>query len=354
MGDQIYSDAPGRFSLFDEQFFASVAPRGRKTVLDCTRQELRALYQRRYRHFWGIPEYQALQATCPSYPTMDDHELVDNFGSHPIHSEPAWNALRLGALDAFYDYQGSRVLPDGAFTQTPREFHYSFRYGACAVFVMDLRSQRRATEAEVEMYSTYQLQELERFLGESASAPLVALVISVPVLYMDSWLATAVASIAGQDSDAGDRWSFEKSLRSRDRLLGVIHRHQRLHPRQRLMLLSGDVHVGCAARLDWDDGTPPLYQLTSSALSNYNGRVMSWLAERVPQTATRVECAGEFGGSVSLLDAPSGHHKNPYGGLNLGVVDVHLENSHAELEFKLFSVAENSEEPELVFESGRI
>jgi hypothetical protein len=41
---------------------------------------------------------------------------VDNFGTPPEHSEPAFQNLRAGALDAFYDYQGARALQrqDGA------------------------------------------------------------------------------------------------------------------------------------------------------------------------------------------------------------------------------------------------
>ncbi len=47
---------------------------------------------------------------------LDDHEIVDNFGTPPEHSEPAFQNLRAGALDAFYDYQGARALQrqDGA------------------------------------------------------------------------------------------------------------------------------------------------------------------------------------------------------------------------------------------------
>jgi alkaline phosphatase D len=354
MGDQIYADAPGCCSLFDPDFFASIAPAGRKALLECTRHELRAVYHRRYHAFWGIREYQLLQAECATYPIMDDHELVDNFGSDPRHAEPAWNQLRLGALDAFFDYQASRVLPSETFHATPREFHYSFRYGACAVFVMDLRSQRYPRADEIEVYSTEQLQALTSFLTENADAALVALVISVPMLYVDSWVANTAATLIGQASDAGDRWTLSQCARARERLLDAIRRHQRQHPAQRMLLLGGDIHVGCAFRLDWADGVPSLHQFTSSALSNYTGRVMSWLAERVPYAATTLKSGDGASGNVTLLEGTDGHDKNPFGGLNFGIVDVNLESGRAELEFKLVSVRDDSEEPDIVFASGRV
>ncbi len=354
MGDQIYADAPQCCSLFNPDFFARVAPAGRKALLECTRRELRAVYHTRYRAFWGMPDYQLLQAECATYPTMDDHELIDNFGSDPRHAEPAYNQLRLGALDAYYDYQASRVLPIAAFNRTTREFHYSFRYGACAVFVMDLRSQRYPRAGEIDVYSTEQLQALTRFLADNADAAVVALVISVPVLYVDSWFANTAATLVGQASDAGDRWTLSAALRARDRLLGAIRHHQRMHPEQRLLLLGGDIHVGCAFRLDWTDDLPSFHQFTSSALSNYTGRVMSWLAERVPYAATTIESAEGYKGNVVLIEGTKGQDKNPFGGLNLGIVDVHLDAGRAELEFKLVSVRDDSEEPEVVFASGRV
>jgi alkaline phosphatase D len=354
MGDQIYADAPQCCSLFDSDFFARVAPAGRKALLECTRRELRAVYHTRYRAFWSMPEYQQLQAECATYPTMDDHELIDNFGSDPRHAEPAYNQLRLGALDAYYDYQASRVLPVAAFQQTTREFHYSFRYGACAVFVMDLRSQRYPRDGQIDVYSTEQLQALTRFLADSADAAVVALVISVPVLYVDSWFANTAATLVGQASDAGDRWTLSAAQRARDGLLGAIRSHQRKHPEQRLLLLGGDIHVGCAFRLDWADGLPSFHQFTSSALSNYTGRVMSWLAERLPYAATTLESPDGYKGDVVLIDGVKGLNKNPFGGLNLGIVDVHLDAGRAELEFKLVSVRDDSDEPEVVFASGRV
>jgi alkaline phosphatase D len=306
------------------------------------------VYHARYRAFWGVPDYRALQTECATYPIMDDHELVDNFGSDPRHAEAGWNQLRLGALDAYYDYQASRIFPHSAFHQTPREFHYSFRSGACAVFVMDLRSQRYPRAGEVDVYSTEQLQALTRFLAQSADAKLVVVVVSVPVFYVDSWLANTAATLAGRSSDAGDRWTLAECLRD------AIRQHQRSHPDQRLVMLGGDIHVGCAFRIDWADGLPPIYQFTSSPLSNYTGRVMSWIAERVPHASCHFEGSNGLVGDVVRMDGTEGCGKNPFGGLNLGIVDVHLDSGRAELEFKLVSVRDDSEEPEVVFASGRV
>ena len=50
---------------------------------------------------------------------------------------------------------------------------------------------------------------------------------------------------------------------ARDRLLAVLHAHQRAAPDQKLVLLSGDVHQGAAVTLQWPDGLR-IYQFVSS------------------------------------------------------------------------------------------
>src|SRR5690606_26105461 len=140
-GDQMYADYPPRLSLFDADHFAHVAPPGRRALTDCTAAEVRRIYQRRYRHYWAVPGWQALQVECACLPILDDHEIVDNWGSAAAHREAGWQAVGEGARAAYADYQHTRVA---APSETPAPcFDYDVEYGAVAAHVMDLRSQRR-------------------------------------------------------------------------------------------------------------------------------------------------------------------------------------------------------------------
>ena len=90
-GDQMYADDPGIFSLFQESL---LDPAGRPStegprkadILKCSRQEVRRLYDLRYRMFWSMPAIREMYANYPCYPTLDDHEIKDSWGNDPKHS----------------------------------------------------------------------------------------------------------------------------------------------------------------------------------------------------------------------------------------------------------------------------
>lgn len=321
-GDQVYSDYPPRFSLFSREHFARVAPPGRSTLLDCSAEEVRALYHTRYRAFWALPEWRALQAHFPSYPMLDDHEVVDNFGSDVEHGRDRWRSVREGALAAYHDYQGSRL--DAA--RGAGGAHYGVDYGDVGVFVADLRSQRRVDEGEDgpqgQVLSPVQLAELEGWLRAHREAAVVGLVLSVPIAFMPSWVARLLGAL-GRSNDAVDRWSHPLFKRDRDALLGLLHAHQQHTPRQRLVLLSGDVHVGYGCEIRWK-GEPArvAYQFTSSAVTHFQGPVASRLFPLLPRSQAQLQVGEPPYPEVNLLRGRGGRGKNPYGGVNAGVVHV--------------------------------
>ena len=346
-GDQVYADYPPRFSLFTPKHFARVAPPGRASLLDCTAEEVRALYHTRYRAFWALPEWQALQARFPGYPILDDHEVVDNFGSDEAHHQDGWVAVRNGALAAYHDYQGSRVDA----RRGTAGAHYGFDYGDVGVFVADLRSQRRVDGPEGHVLSPGQFAELEAWLRARRRAPLVALVLSVPIAFMPSWAARVVGGAERRHKDAVDRWSHPVFKRDRDALLALLHAHQERSPGQRLLLLSGDVHVGYGCEIRWPGPQKRVtYQFTSSAVTHFQGRVLSRVATLVPRTQTQLRVGAEPHPRVRMLPDREGKGSNPFGGVNAGVVHVRREGGRAQLALELLGVRGKAVAP--VFHSG--
>lgn len=339
MGDQMYADYPQRLSLFDPAFFATLAPPGRRTIHDCTREEVRALYQRRYRAFWSIERFRELLASYPCYPVPDDHEVCDNFGSAPEHASPAWEALRDGALDAFDDYQGlltaARTVPRRA------SFDWSLRYGAVGAFGLDVRSRRRHDGASLRVCADEQLDALERWLGASSALDVVMVVSSVPLAIFPAWVASLGSRLLGKDSDAADRWSHPDAAGSRRRLTAMLFEHQRRNPRQRVLLLGGDIHIGCAVRFVWRDrAVPPLYQLVSSSVSNLTDALRRKLGKAVAHLDGGADDLWE---RSELLPGAPGADANPFDGLNAGVVGIarRPDGGH-DVSFELISHAPGS------------
>ncbi|HTV24191.1 MAG TPA: alkaline phosphatase D family protein [Polyangiaceae bacterium] len=361
IGDQMYGDYPLRCSLFDPEYFARVAPPGRQTLLECDRDEVRQLYQRRHRIFWKHPAFADLQARFPCHLILDDHEIVDNFGTSVEHAEPHYENLRQGALDAFYDYQASRAL-GREHGRRPDAFYQSFAYGSVAAFLMDLRSERRAGAERIDVCSERQWQALADFFAQNRDKHVLFLALSVPLLHVPDWLATAGTLVTDSDGDVADRWTNPKMAESRDRLLRAIHEHQSHNPQQRLVLLGGDVHVGAVSRFAWSDDARDTYQLIASALSNRDGFLVRNLVELVPRIGAVVGHDGNADFEGELLppgpDSQSeGTACNPFGKLNVGLIEVERQSSHeSSVRLKLLGVSEDDGPPrtKVMFDSGRL
>jgi alkaline phosphatase D len=349
VGDQMYADNPPPLSLLDAAHFATVAPPGRMRLHHCTPAEVRRLYQRRYRHFWSSPAWQALHASFPCYPILDDHEIVDNWGTKPAHQTPEWRAVGEGARAAYVDYQGSRVLPGGG--KPPESFHYTVSYGHLGAFVMDLRSNRTGGE-DGRLFSKAQGAALRHFLHEHRDKKCLCIVLSVPVIHLPRIPVKVVGYLAHWNEDFADRWSTGGHCRDRDRVLHWLAAHQRQHPRQRLVLLSGDIHIGCVHEVRWSPRGPMLYQLVSSGITNDIGVLMqsiSTLLIRLNRHVTTED--GALRARVRLLKGVGRQRQNPYGGVNVGILEIETPTPETSPTLRFFLYSHQGEEPICVYQS---
>ena len=348
MGDQVYADYPPSRSLFSADYFARIAPLDRATIFECSRAEVRQIYQRRHRQFWAPPGFQALQASFACYPMLDDHEVVDNFGTDPAHAETEWENIRGGALDAFHDYQASRVHP-----QRPECFDYGFEWGPAAFYVMDVRSQRRTRDGQTEVFSQAQVFAFREYLSRHRDARLLALVTPIPLVYLEGAIVRTAATLLSQGSDVHERWSHPSCVATRDLLLRSLHQHALDNPHQTILLLGGDVHTGAAYRIDFEDG-PCFYQLVSSALSNRERLLMSKASETASRAVNGVDAERCPEAEVHLLSGVAADRShNPFGGLNIGLVDVIDDGNRIALNQRLISYQAGGE-PLTVFETGEL
>jgi alkaline phosphatase D len=365
-GDQIYADDPGNFSLFRNPYLIRQAFPNRQAVprniFECTDQEVRRLYDIRYRMFWSMPAIRHMRANYPCYPAMDDHEIKNGWGSDPKHAGSQFKNVLRGALDAYRDYQASSVLPapPALGMRKSGSFHYDFSYGNIGVFVMDLRSQRyNLPPRGRQMFSPAQFDDLQIFLRNNGHKKVLLIVTSVPVVFVPGVLARTSRAIHIKESNFVDHWSHSDNVRERDAFLSLLHAHQQAHPNQRVALACGDVHIGNAFGIHWQGGRKPrLYQFTSSALTALETRTTQFLVEKGPRLVSGVTCPSTpFGGPcsarVSHLEAvneASSH--NPFTGLNVGLIEVQRLGDVSNLKFKLIGYHPQEDRPVTYFESG--
>jgi alkaline phosphatase D len=365
-GDQMYADEPGIFSLFKNPYLIRQAFPNRKVVpkniFECTDKEVRRLYDLRYRMFWSMPAIRKMYANYPCYPTMDDHEIKNGWGTDPEHSGSKYKNILRGALDAYRDYQASSVLPmqSALGMRKSGSFYYDFSYGNIGVFVMDIRSQRyNLAPRGRQMFSQAQFDDLRLFLRNNSHKKVLLIVSSVPVVFVPGVLAGTSRRLHIKESNFVDHWSHPSNVPARDAFLSLLHAHQQAHPNQRVALACGDVHIGNAFGIYWQGGRKPrLYQFTSSALTALETRTTQFLVEKAPRLVSGVTCpATPFGGPcsarVSHLEAAnevSSH--NPFTGLNIGLIEAQRYGDVSNLKFKLIGYHPKEDRPVTYFESG--
>jgi alkaline phosphatase D len=340
-GDQMYADSPGEFSLKEVHYFRENVEDVPGGLLEASAPQIRRAYQERYRQFWSMPRLRKIYQDNPCYPILDDHEILDDWGSQKKHRSMAYSRVFSGARQAYADYQRSRVSPPT--TRLPASFHYSFDYGRLAGFVMDLRSERKTGSRRNTIYGAKQFADLERFLKEKRDKHVLVLVVSVPVVHIPSWIADTGSTVAGTQVDFVDHWSFYKNLHDRDRLLKLLHKHHQERPTQRILLVGGDVHISAAFAIQWKGGTrPTLYQFTSSAISNRLSGLNYWLSKQGPSSVKDLS-TGPKGPAARVHLIKGNVANNPCGGLNVGVVRVRHRGEHSTVEFEILGYRSKSD-----------
>lgn len=343
-GDQIYSDVPDERSLFSAHYTKRWGNADGESILDWNSDDIRKAYQERYRIFWRMTEVQHFYANYPCYPILDDHEIVDDWGSDKSHRKRRWMNVRNGAREAYYDYQGSRI--EERRSNLPPSLHYEFEYGDIGVFVLDIRSQRRAEKngSPARIYGEPQLRDFKSFLEKNEDKSVLLIMSSVPLIHMPEWIANVGAAIF-KGIDFPDHWTYGPNKPSLERLMKLIYSHQKRNPKQRVLIVSGDVHIGCAFAIEWkgDGPQPILYQFTSSAISNRMKAPKTEFSKTAPQQALRIDCGDGLTAKTRLLQ-PENDGENPFAGLNLGIIEIHKNNDESQIKLRLVSYPEGKED----------
>lgn len=348
LGDQVYSDAPKSMSLFEDR-------KGERNVLHEAPNEVRRRFDLRYRQAWHEPAWQALHACAATACIPDDHDIIDNWGSDVEHNQPSWQKVRDAALEAAFSWQGQR---SSALRPPPGNFQQEFRWHNAGVVLLDVRTQRRVGYApeDSQIVDPVAIDRLERFLRRNASLPVIFVAVSVPMIHIPQWLSDVGHALPVGGMDLADRWSNPAWADTRDRLLTMLNEHRRAHPQQQVVLLSGDIHAGWAVKLcDPHDDVRgrPIVQFVSSAITNGEGSIVGAVSNAMLRAAQAVSgpVAGLHVQNVQGLAEATG---NPFGGLNVGVVDVMTCAGQTQIRLRLFSHGEglHAAEAVCVFDSG--
>ncbi len=207
-------------------------------------------YFERYREVFSQPHLRRLMGGLPTYMTLDDHEIEDDWpqratcGDHLGKFQAAMQAFQAYQLShgPLYDVRGN-----GRIDGSPGDYWYKFRNGCCDVFVTDSRTERFYPEGEGErlMVSEEQIEALKSWLVEEAEGRVKLVATSVPFF---------------PDLFGGhDRWDGFPG--QRNEILDFIQENNI----RKVVFLSGDVHASMSAELvDLDDPKFKVVSIVSS------------------------------------------------------------------------------------------
>ncbi len=101
-------------------------------------------FYQRYRDAFTQPHVRKLMSQVPTYMTLDDHEIEDNWPAKATQKD--FTTLFPVAMHAYQTYQFSHgpsiPIVKGRLEGTPKYLWYDYADGCCEVFVTDSRTER--------------------------------------------------------------------------------------------------------------------------------------------------------------------------------------------------------------------
>ena len=208
---------------------------------------------KRYQEAFSQPYIRQLMAQVPTYMTLDDHEIEDNWPSKA--SEKDWVTLFPVAIHAYTTYQLSHSplfelsQDKSKIIGTPTKLWYTFSDGCCDFFITDTRTERYLSdvEAERQIISSQQMEGLKNWLTNDSGKT--------------KFIASSVPFFPDSKTKDSDKWSG--FLCQRTELIDFIFNHQ-IKP---VIFLSGDVHCSMSAELICEE--EPHFKIISIVSSSF-------------------------------------------------------------------------------------
>lgn len=337
MGDQVYVDegARGPIGGPSHSLLRGTSSQGLRYQPDRAPRYFDVLYRA---HF-SLGLFDSALRGIPSAMMWDDHELRDGWGSHGDEGHPRWQAHAMTARRYFLRYQllrSARCFPDGegplfeaGAGPDPRgrfaSTHYRFDWGRRATFFMlDERSQRHVRtrsdgSATGGVLGKQQLRDLEAWLTQESSdaLPRVFVLVSPVPLTTPGWFrADPTGHIPFRHDDRHCRWWSPENRPEARKLLRALVARFGQGTKDRLLILSGDVHYSEVRELSLPDGGPVFgHEIISSGLAQssfptWNGPMYelneAWPA--FPEILTSKSLGRHLGGGFAELHVRPASH----------------------------------------------
>lgn len=269
-GDTAYSDGTESTNLSDQVYgkghwYSGQAP-----------QLLRQEYRSMYRHFWSLGPMRQVLSRYPHLFIWDDHEIHDGWGSEAEDLQTGNQEMFRIAKSVANEYilrAGPILRPGGG------DAHQGYVLGPMAAFIFDTRATRNYVARSDRLISRQQFDDFVAFLDSAARIPALTDVITcttVPFVGLRTWVEVLMTRapdfvnnvVSGIRDDVRDGWTSPGNMETFFEVLGALKTFMRRRPEVRITNISGDIHVANAYEIIMPDAPQPIYQVTTSAITN--------------------------------------------------------------------------------------
>lgn len=278
-GDQVYADGTSSINIW--KWLRKVKddlPKNKKERIKI----MKSWYRDIYRGYWGPLSLRKVFRRYPTYMVWDDHEIMDGWGSYTtdelsdrLDSLWEWENQKknLGLAKDMFE-AAKAVYGEYEHSHNPKtkpgQFDYSYEWGDCAFYVMDMRGHRDFTRAQNKILGKAQLERVLAWLASPKvqKAKAVFIVSPVPVVHVSEFIVNHLdINLIGAADDLRDEWEHESNWTERDKILDAVFDFS-AKQKKTVVFLSGDVHIGAGFKLSRKSQPDArIYQLTSSAIT---------------------------------------------------------------------------------------
>jgi hypothetical protein len=182
-----------------------------------------------------------------------------------------------GVAEEFILNLGPRVRPTDQFPDA--DAHQAYIDATNAVFIFDGRSSRKYRDQQGHVISEHQFRDFESFCSQLATdhhqVTHLLMGCAVPFLNLQDYVSNLGSKVpkavtdllAGIRDDVRDSWNSPGNREQFRQLTSVLRRLHARRPEVSIVNVSGDIHVASAFTFQPPGFISPLYQITTSALT---------------------------------------------------------------------------------------
>ena len=265
VGDQIYGD-----NAFQE---AMAILGGRPAGTAAQQAQILELYRRLYRMTWRHPPTREVLARVPNLMIWDDHEIRDDWGSKKTDYDPNSPEYHVGTLarQAFREYQ-RQLWDDPVSPPADGLEDHAHAWGQVGVLLVDQRGGRTFERDPAQPYlSQRQWDRISGHFkkgGELAAVRALVVVTTVPLVYLGDSITNGGEHFI---DDLGDHWAYGAHRSEQIKMLRMLRYWKydgiKRKEKRELLVVGGDVHIGCQTDIE-HDGKTVFKQLITSPITN--------------------------------------------------------------------------------------